>query len=139
MLSRSRDNEHSVPWGVGINCTEVEKIRPLVRAYEEGIKDLIAQNDLTELDWPWLVLCPDGAEGLVYNTSTQTWDETVGYDKVAQKESWDQKVFEMVMEIQGENKWKGVIVGGCCKVSPAHIGRLRRRFEDVANTSSQFH
>ena len=131
MLSGSEDDKYQRPWGVGINCTKVEKIAPLVRSYEEGIQDLIAHGDLTHHDWPWLVLCPDGAEGLVYNTGTQTWDEIAGHEKATQEESWDKQVFQLVMQIREDNKWKGIIIGGCCKTGPAQIGQLKGRFDDI--------
>lgn len=66
--------EHSdvVPWGVGINCTKIAKVPSLVRAYETAVLNMIRDGRAQE--WPSLVLYPDGTNGEVYNTETQSWE-----------------------------------------------------------------
>lgn len=60
------------PWGIGINCTKIEKLNSLVEQYEHAIQTCI---DIGEpMDWPSLVLYPDGTNGEVYNTTNKTWE-----------------------------------------------------------------
>lgn len=65
-----------VPWGIGINCTKVEKLPALVKIYEDVVTDMASARQLDE--WPSLVLYPDGTNGEVYNTVTQKWELPAG-------------------------------------------------------------
>ena len=64
------------PWGIGINCTKVDKLDSLVRRYEKGVQEMVDLGDV--LGWPSLVLYPDGTNGEVYNTATKTWELPAG-------------------------------------------------------------
>ena len=59
-----------LPWGIGINCTKVHRLEPLLLEYEAAVADVLGKD----AEWPALVLYPDGTNGEVYNTSTKTWD-----------------------------------------------------------------
>jgi homocysteine S-methyltransferase len=65
---------------------------------------------------------PDGAGGLIYDTAAQKW---VGDS--SQETSWDEQVFNIFKDITSRGRWPGLIVGGCCKTTPAHIALLRNR------------
>lgn len=63
----SEDQRGNIPWGIGINCTKVHKLASLILKFSEGVQKF---ND-RRLSF---VLYPDGTNGEVYNTTTQTWD-----------------------------------------------------------------
>ncbi|KAM3074392.1 AdoMet-homocysteine methyltransferase [Clarireedia jacksonii] len=56
MLGR-REGE-AVPWGIGLNCTKVEKVERLVREFEREVGNLRDSGVIEE--WPGLVIYPDG-------------------------------------------------------------------------------
>lgn len=64
----------AIPFGIGINCTKVSKLRGLILEFEDAIEKSMDRGEIDRKGWPWLVIYPDGAGGLVYNTSTQIWD-----------------------------------------------------------------
>ena len=61
-----------VPWGVGINCTELHKLPRLVRAVESSVRQMLSLGRISAM--PSLVLYPDGVNGKVYNTTTKQWE-----------------------------------------------------------------
>jgi len=61
----------AVPWGVGINCTKIQKLRDLVLGYESAVSRLDAAGMLRA--WPVLLLYPDGTNGEVYCSETHQW------------------------------------------------------------------
>ena len=67
------------PWGIGINCTKIQKLSGLVKKFEKAVQGLIDLGDLH--GWPSLVLYPDGTNGEVYNTTTKTWELPAGSTK----------------------------------------------------------
>lgn len=112
-----------LPLAIGINCTKVHKLPKLIRQFEQAIAD-------AGLPFPQLVLYPDGAGGQVYDTRSQKWLEVAGNaTETSEAKSWDEEVFQIVKEVQDRGRWKGLIVGGCCKTVPSHIARLRERSE----------
>ncbi|OAP60375.1 hypothetical protein AYL99_05377 [Fonsecaea erecta] len=107
------------PYAIGINCTKVSNIAGLVKRFED------AANALA-LDLPRLVIYPDGAGGQVYDTRLQQW---VGGDEG--QLSWDQQVYSIVKDVQERSKWKGILVGGCCKTRPEHIKKLAAKLREL--------
>lgn len=61
----------AAPMGIGINCTKIGRLRALLSLYETAVKDIVEAEGL---EWPSLVIYPDGTTGEVYNTTTQTWE-----------------------------------------------------------------
>lgn len=121
LLVRTLLEGESPPFAIGINCTKVHKISNLIAAFD---KAAISQG----FDVPRLVLYPDGAGGKVYDTKLQQW---IGDDQ--DEAPWDKQVFDIVSDVWKRSAWKGIIVGGCCKTSPGHIEKLKRRLEGLAN------
>lgn len=113
----------AVPWGIGINCTKVWKLDSLLRIYEATICTMIQQERITE--WPALVLYPDGTNGEVYNTTTQTW-ELPERLRDQQRVPWEVQLAEIVRATQERGKWRQIVVGGCCKSTCDDIKRLRK-------------
>ncbi|KAM0326226.1 hypothetical protein ACHAQA_006823 [Verticillium albo-atrum] len=111
----------SRPWGIGINCTKIWKLKELIAQFEEAVAEQIQAGHIQEA--PALVLYPDGTDGEVYNTTTQTWELPEG-GKV-QGAPWEEQLAEIVRGTEVRGKWKQIVVGGCCKASHAHLGRLR--------------
>ncbi|EGY21405.1 hypothetical protein VD0002_g9540 [Verticillium dahliae] len=111
----------SQPWGIGINCTKVWKLKELIARFEAAVADQVQAGHVNEA--PALVLYPDGTDGEVYNTTTQTWELPAG-GKV-QGAPWEEQLAEIVRDANTRGKWKQIVVGGCCKASHAHLARLR--------------
>ncbi|RMD40375.1 hypothetical protein DV735_g4749, partial [Chaetothyriales sp. CBS 134920] len=109
------------PAAVGLNCTKIGKVRNLILQFE----DAIAKQGH---EYPRLVIYPDGAGNLVYDTRTKQWVAAQATTSDASK-PWSELVAEIVQEVQQRGKWKSLIVGGCCKVSPAMIKDLHTKLE----------
>jgi homocysteine S-methyltransferase len=112
-------NGGSTPFAIGINCTKVHKLPQLIEHFEHAI---IA----AEVAFPSLVIYPDGAGGRVYDTQLQKWVDSPA-DQEAGQYGWDEAVFRLVQDVQSRARWFSIIVGGCCKVSPLNIRKLRSR------------
>ena len=122
------------PWGIGINCTSITRLESLIVLFEAAVMKIAqnyqAQSSSFQQIWPWLVVYPDGAEGLVYNTISQTWDAVESNSNTQTTSSWDEEVAMIVRRASERAFWKGILVGGCCKTTPDHIARLRARMID---------
>lgn len=108
-----------LPFGLGINCTKVEKYPSLIAEFEAAAEKL-------NIKLPRLVLYPNGSNGQAYDSNTHTW---VGAEDKVSKDDWDDTVFNIVEEVKRRGKWRGIIVGGCCKTGPIEIGKLRTRID----------
>ncbi|KKA29730.1 hypothetical protein TD95_005344 [Thielaviopsis punctulata] len=114
--------EHGgVPWGVGVNCTKIEKLEMVIAAYEEALAEMVREGSVREK--PALVVYPDGTNGEVYNTTTQVWEIPEGVERP--KELWEMRLAQIVKGVAERGMWKEVVVGGCCKASHLDIAKLR--------------
>ncbi|KAF4987117.1 hypothetical protein FDECE_15600 [Fusarium decemcellulare] len=119
-----RDVSANVPWGIGINCTKVDKLDSLLQIFESTVARLVEQGKLSE--WPSLVLYPDGTNGEVYNTTTQKWE--LPDDARDQKRSpWESLLESAVRTTESRGKWPVILVGGCCRAGSEDIKKLRDR------------
>ena len=107
------------PFAIGINCTKIYKVAGLIERFEDA-----AQSQGLAL--PCLVVYPDGAGDKVYDTVTQQW---IG-DGSAQP-PWDEQMIDIVRQVRTRARWRGMIVGGCCKISPGQIAQLRRQIDST--------
>lgn len=134
MISRS-ETDHQKPWGIGINCTSVLKLEQLVLHFEAAVKTTVEKSSTetsdTTHDWPWLVLYPDGAQGLVYNTLSQSWEAEEACDMTQPTVAWHLQVANVVESISKRALWRGILVGGCCKTTPDDIAKLRMRLTNM--------
>lgn len=73
------DGGKAQPWGIGINCTKLHKLRDLVDKFEAAVSGLVREGKIAA--WPALVLYPDGTNGEVYNTTTQKWERPAGEEQ----------------------------------------------------------
>jgi homocysteine S-methyltransferase len=105
------------PMGIGMNCTKVQKLRSLVKHFEDAAGSV-------DLQLPHLVIYPDGANDLTYDTTSQKW--MPGNNPTVVRK-WDEEMFDIVQEVENRDKWAGIIVGGCCKTKSQHIARLSER------------
>lgn len=117
-----KDHYSPRPYAIGINCTKVHKISRLVKKFEAA-RHKLGENYFT---LPRLVIYPDRAGDGVYDSKTQKW---VGGE--SDGVPWDEQMFELVREIQQRGKWEGILVGGCCKTTPEHIAKLRKRIDEL--------
>lgn len=118
-------SELEKPWGIGINCTKVLKLRTLIEGYESAVKTVLAVGEA----WPALLLYPDGTKaGEYYDTKLQEW--VMGGDGGAEDgvKQWHEDLRDIVEETRNRAPWKAVVVGGCCRTGPKEIENLRRRF-----------
>ena len=133
MMSLS-ETGHQQPWGIGINCTSVTKLEQLVLHFEAAVNTIVDNSSPetlnTHQDWPWLVLYPDGAQSLVYNTLSQRWEAKEMHDTAQPTVAWHLQVADVVEKISKRALWRGILVGGCCKTTPDDIARLRMRLID---------
>jgi homocysteine S-methyltransferase len=119
----SNDNDH-LPFAIGVNCTKVQKLSGLIKQFEKSIHD-------AGFSFPSLAIYPDGASNQVYDTQRQKWLETDMLDRPRSR-SWDAEVVDVLQEVLTRNRWKGILVGGCCKTTPTHIARLRQRVDSAS-------
>lgn len=108
-----------IPMGIGINCTKVSKLSSLIQEFENAAGSM-------QIQLPHLVLYPDGASNMTYDTTTQLW---IPAKNAAGDRSWEEEMFDIVHEARNRDKWAGIIVGGCCKTRPQHIARLSDRIK----------
>ncbi|KAF3904441.1 hypothetical protein ABW21_db0209184 [Orbilia brochopaga] len=106
----------SGPRGVGVNCTKMHIARHVVRGYSAAVKQMrVPQHQAI------LVIYPDG--GLTYDVDNKTWSK----EQEGDVELWCAELIEIVREARDEECWGEIIVGGCCKTTPAHIRALAER------------
>ncbi|PQE30992.1 Homocysteine S-methyltransferase protein [Rutstroemia sp. NJR-2017a WRK4] len=130
MLGR-REGE-AVPWGIGLNCTKVEKVENLVLEFEKEVRKLLDSGEIAE--WPALVIYPDGTtRGEVYNTTTKVWEVKERGDEKddGQERSWDEEMEGIVRRARERGFWREILVGGCCKTTPVEIEKLRGRIDGL--------
>lgn len=105
------------PWAIGINCTKVEKLASLVEEFEQAA-------ELLNLRLPRLVIYANGANGQVYDSTSQTWigtKETEG--------PWVDQTWATVEAARKRGNWAGIVVGGCCKTTTEDIRSLRQHID----------
>lgn len=110
------------PYAIGINCTKVDKLRNLIHEFEHSAEQ-------SGLELPHLVVYPDGAAGLVYDTLLQEWVADAKaeiLDGPGVQKAWHAEVADIVTEVRQRNAWKGILVGGCCRVGQMQIAQLRK-------------
>ncbi|KAF5027808.1 hypothetical protein F66182_78 [Fusarium sp. NRRL 66182] len=116
----------SIPWGIGINCTKVEKLGQLLQIFERSVSSIVESGRVSE--WPSLVLYPDGTNGEVYNTTTQKWEMPHDFEG-QERSSWEAQLEAIVKATESRGKWPTILVGGCCRAGSEDIKRLRDRLQ----------
>ncbi|KJZ74854.1 hypothetical protein HIM_05763 [Hirsutella minnesotensis 3608] len=120
------------PWGIGINCTKVDRLGALVRRYEAAVRRMLREGILDE--WPALVLYPDGTNGEVFDAVTQTWVLPAG-EAGRPRIPWERQLADVVWAAEKQG-WRQVVVGGCCMAGVDDIARLRRLLMPESHDSS---
>ncbi|PYH98468.1 Homocysteine S-methyltransferase [Aspergillus ellipticus CBS 707.79] len=120
----------ATPWGIGINCTKVHKLGRFVKLFAESVERLLKDGRVEER--PALVLYPDGTQGEVYNTTTQTWEKVKGIGgEGAYAHPWEVQLAQVVNDARATGQFSSVLVGGCCKASYNDIKRLGEHFKSA--------
>jgi len=102
------------PWGVGINCSDLNQFSGLVLTYEEAVGEVLQ----TDESWPWLVLYPNGYDGgYVRDATRKVQPEDVRTD-------WADRLWAVVEATRERRRWAGIVVGGCCATTPEDISAL---------------
>ncbi|CAF9905079.1 MAG: hypothetical protein GOMPHAMPRED_003028 [Gomphillus americanus] len=120
------DKDLAIPWGIGINCTAVEKVDQVENMYRETIRERFPEM----LGKLWFVLYPDGTRGEKYDSESMSW---VKDDNSVLTEPWEDIVMRVVETARASGVWKGIIVGGCCKTLPKDIKMLRKCVDPLLN------
>lgn len=128
------DRIGAVPTGLGINCTRVDRYpsilssiasrshpkSPSEKEGEEGGKDPVPLT---------LVVYPNGGRlGDTFDHISYRWTTDGGPRPDGRNITWEEEVAEVVQRCR--NEWKDVIVGGCCRVYPPQIKRLREKVNE---------
>ncbi len=117
---KSKPTSHpSTPMGIGVNCTKVSKLHSLIQKFENAAASM-------QIQLPHLILYPNGANNMTYDTTTQLW---VPAQSATGVRDWEEDMFDVVHEVQKRDKWAGIIAGGCCKTRPQNIARLSERIK----------
>ncbi|OJJ04879.1 hypothetical protein ASPVEDRAFT_137522 [Aspergillus versicolor CBS 583.65] len=118
-----------VPWGIGVNCTKIQKLSGLVEKFGTCIRQVIVAGHI--LTAPALVLYPDGTNGEVYNTTTQAWEkrETTDTREQTDRQPWETQLEQVVNDASTKGHFESFLIGGCCKASHQDIKRLREKFQ----------
>lgn len=120
------------PWGIGVNCTRVGNLGPIVDIMLDELRRLIEQSQFVD-EWqattgrPWLVLYPDGTQGEEYDPVTKEW---VQKRMEENGRPWDEVYWDGVKQLR-PGDWEGTILGGCCRAGPEHIAALRQRIDQA--------
>ena len=115
------------PWGIGVNCSRIENIGPIVCIMQDEVRKLIEKDQFVD-EWqttsgrPWLVLYPDGTQGEEYDPTTKQWVKK----GTASRRPWEEMYWETVSQLK-PGEWEGVIMGGCCRTGPGQIAALREK------------
>ena len=147
------------PWAIGVNCTSITKTRAVVRQWEEVAASSQSQSqsglELPRLviypdnaagkrydgeTQTWVQGTHDGEDDDDDNDDTandlpgqvgalKLTDPPTTGAKTEGKPEWEVRVARLVREIQQGGKWRGVVVGGCCKVTPKMIGKLKAELQ----------
>jgi homocysteine S-methyltransferase len=126
------DEEMAMPWAIGLNCTKIYKVRRIVLEMEEAV----AQGPYPDKEGLRLVLYPDAAGRLVYDTKLGVWvpREEVGVGEEGREigtKLWAEEMAEIVQEIVARGKWAGLLVGGCCMAGVEEIRGLSERLHST--------
>lgn len=122
-----------IPTGLGINCTKMRYLPKLVQEMTAAVCNIPRQSEQERS----LVLYPDG--GLVYDPVTKTWHQDSGgsiekssrpaEEPVNPAKEWASQLVDIANSAMhndgGTGKaWDQIVLGGCCKASPAYIAEL---------------
>ncbi|KAG8928468.1 AdoMet-homocysteine methyltransferase [Tulasnella sp. 417] len=139
----------NMPCGVGVNCTEPKYLPGLVKEMSETLRSLDFKRS-GGASAPWLVVYPNG--GTQYDIVHRTWID----QSSSPADIWADEVLQAIgsgitseskVSSEGEGDasppeeadscvpWAGILIGGCCKASPAHIAALANRLHPAKGTS----
>lgn len=131
----------NMPYGVGVNCTEPKYLPKLIKEMSETLRSLDLKRSCAA-SLPWLVVYPNG--GTQYDVIHKTWVD----QSSSPADKWAYEVLEAIgtgitsggifsskgegdarppEEAESRVPWAGILIGGCCKASPAHIAALANR------------
>lgn len=109
------DSELAEPSGIGVNCTKLEHLTPILKAWTST--DRVKPST-------WLWLYPDG--GPTYDPINRAWSGST-----LTHEQWAQSLLKVANEFS--KYWAGVVLGGCCKAGTQHIHALHQLSLPISN------
>lgn len=121
------------PWGIGVNCTKVSRLGGIIQEWEREMGQILSPS----VEWPAMVLYPDGTKkNERYDTTRQEW--VMEGNSADESETWEKRVAAVVKGVSESvgkttSRWKGAVVGGCCRTGPKEIGGLRYELFERCN------
>ena len=118
----------AVPTGLGLNCTRIDHygsiLSSLTLKFTPKKRTPKTPIPLT------LVVCPNGGRlGDTSNGIAHHWVDDGKPRPDGRTITWEEEVVEIVQKYRTD--WKDVIVGGCCRVYPSQITKLREKVNQV--------
>lgn len=118
LLGNEDPVRHPRPWGIGINCTSLEHLPPLLSGFSTTADEICA----TSSERPWLVVYPNGGD--TYDPISRTWI----HGSEGKGALWAENLWKVVRKTEGADRvWGGIMLGGCCRTGPAEISALAKR------------
>ncbi|QPG96342.1 hypothetical protein C2857_003889 [Epichloe festucae Fl1] len=96
----------ATPWAVGINCTDLWKMDPLLRQFEAAVEDALRKGYIQE--WPALVMYPDGKNGKLYNVERGDWD-LPQINRNPGEVPWERLTADVVRATEARGQWKQIV------------------------------
>ena len=119
------DKIGAIPTGLGINCTRIDR-------YPSILSSIVSRSH-SKSKGPvplTLVVYPNGGRlGDTFDHITYRWKTDGGPRPDGKNITWEEEVAEVVQKCR--NKWKDIIVGGCCRVYPPRIQTLREKVNEA--------
>ena len=121
----------AVPTGLGLNCTRIDQ-------YPSILSSILSNSNSTELGAGkktppvplTLVVYPNGGRsGDIFDPLTHRWKNDGRPRPDGRNLTWEEEVVDIVRQYR--DGWKDIIVGGCCRVYPPQIKKLREKVDQV--------
>lgn len=131
----------AVPTGLGINCTRIDQYLSILssilspsnfasREKNPGAGDDEDEKGARQRVPLTLVVYPNGGRaGDTFDGLTYRWVNDGNPRPGGRDITWEEEVVEIVQNCRSD--WKDVIVGGCCRVDPLQIKKLRERVNEA--------
>ena len=120
----------AVPTGLGINCTRIDQYPSILSSITSRFHPKSPSEEGKAPVSLTLVVYPNGGRfGDTFDYPTHRWTNDGGPRPDGRNITWEEEVAEVVQKCR--NEWKDVIVGGCCRVYPPQIKRLREKVNEA--------
>ncbi|POV98600.1 hypothetical protein PSTT_14288 [Puccinia striiformis] len=116
------DADLAEPSGIGINCTKLDSLEPILEAWTSSTIGCIDRSKT------WLWLYPDG--GPTYDPANRSWNGS----PITHLE-WANQLFTIASKFH--DAWAGIVLGCCCKAGTPHIRALHQLLSSSTSVNLQ--